>query len=133
MFIVILHGSDAERGIADYATRFGNDGSPTFEVAVDFMATYQGLPVDHAYRIGTVALDTGFYLEIDGAPSHIGARPVAPGQLPAGIAMLSIEVDAPRSTAHPVEAMTLYEGRHMERVSGPFGEWIELLSVADAD
>jgi len=130
VFIVILHGADAEQGIAEYAKRFGNQGSPTFDVAVDFMAVYQGLPADHSYRIGTVALDPGFYLEVDSAPAHISARPVKAGQLPAGIAMLSIETDDFRPAACSVEAGALYEGRRIERIAGPFGEWIEILSVS---
>ncbi len=133
VFIVILHGSDAELGVAEYAKRFGNPGSPTFDVSVDFMAIYQGLPADHSYRIGTVALAPAFYLEVDGAPPHIGARPVNPGHLPLGIAMLSIEVDGPRPESHRIDAGALYKNRHAERVVGPFGEWIEILSVATAE
>lgn len=128
IFIVILHGADADAGIAAYGTQFGNSGSPTFETAVDFMAVYQGLPPDQPYRLGTVALASGFYLEVDGAPAHITKRPVPAGELPGGIAMLSIETHTSRPTAQAIDAGVLYGTRRAERIEGPFGEWIELLS-----
>jgi catechol 2,3-dioxygenase-like lactoylglutathione lyase family enzyme len=129
IFIVILHGADADQGIAAYGQQFGNGGSPTFETSVDFMALYQGLPADHPYRLGTVAMAPGFYLEIDGAPAHIGKRPVPTGLLPSGIAMLSIETTERRPAARSVDAGALYTHRRAERIEGPFGEWIELLTV----
>jgi catechol 2,3-dioxygenase-like lactoylglutathione lyase family enzyme len=130
VFIVVLHGSSAEGGLAEYAARFGNTGAGTFDVAVAFMAEYQGLDPAHAYRIGTLGLAPGFYLELDGSPPHIGVRPVPPESLPGGIAMVSFETAMPADVSSaPSPGGALYGSRTTMRVTGPFGEWLELLSA----
>ena len=125
-FIVILHAADAASGIAAYRERFGNVGSDTFEMPVEFMAEYQDSPRDHAYRLGTVTLAGGSYFEIDGAPPHIGARRVTPGALPAGIAMVSVESSV--AAGGPYPPGSLYGGRAVSRIEGVAGEWLELIS-----
>jgi hypothetical protein len=91
------------------------------------MAVYQGLPPDHPYRIGTLVLGAGFYLEMDNSPEHIGPRGAPQGGLPPGIAMVSFEVAEPQTGGLAAEGV-VYAGRTTRRVAGAFGEWLELLA-----
>lgn len=124
-FIVILHAADAASAIEAYRRRFGNAGTPTFQFPVDFMAEFQGLPKDHQYTLGTVALDGGGYFEIDSAPAHIGPRPTAEGALPMGIAMVTVEART-SDRAQPTDG-SLYSGGEIRRVTGVAGEWLEIV------
>ena len=125
-FIAILHSADAALAIDAYRQRFGNQGSPTFELPVDFMARFQGLPVEHAYTLGTVALKGGGYFEIDSAPAHIGLRTHTDGFLPPGIAMVSVESAVVSGAFRPLGA--LYQGACVDRITGVAGEWIERIA-----
>lgn len=127
VFIMVLHGSAAQPGLDHYAAAFGNPASATFDVTVPFMAVYQGLPPDHPYRIGTLVLGAGFYLEMDNSPAHIGPRVAPAGGLPPGIAMVSFEVAEPQAGGVAAEG-AIYAGRTARRVAGAFGEWLELLA-----
>lgn len=127
VFIVVLHGSSAEYGISDYRARFGNEGSGAFDVTVDFMAEFQGLDRQHTYRIGTLSLAPGFYLEFDGSPAHIGARVTPDASLPPGIAMVTLETAARTGAAGNWPSGPVYESRAVTRTAGPFGEWLELI------
>ena len=129
VFIMVLHGPAAQPGLDHYGAAFGNPASATFDVSVPFMALYQGLAPDHAYRIGTLVLGAGFYLEMDNSPAHIGPRAVPDGGLPSGIAMVSFEIGAPLAASMPAEGV-VYGGRTTCRVTGAFGEWVELLAPA---
>ncbi len=133
VFIMVLHGPAAQPGLEHYRAAFGNEASATFDVTVPFMAHYQGLPAQHPYRIGTLVLANGFYLEMDNSPAHIGPRAAPAGGLPPGIAMVTFETDA-TADKHaiwgvPPAASIVYGGRAARRVCGAFGEWIELLSA----
>jgi len=130
VFIVVLHGSSAEQGISDYHHRFGNEGSATFEVSVDFMAVYQGVDPQHPYRIGTVTLAPGFYFELDGSPPHIGPRVVPEDSLPPGIAMVTLETSAAPCAGAIRPGGAIYGSSAVTRTQGAFGEWLELLSPA---
>jgi hypothetical protein len=133
LFIAVLHVPSAADGLAWYAREFGNPAGETFPVPIDFMARLHGLPEDHPYRIGTLALAPGYYLELDDTPDHVPARPRPAGGLPPGIAMLSVV--APRSAEPPTAPATgagaggpIYaDVRGISRRAGPGGEWIELL------
>ncbi len=129
VFIMVLHGPAAQPGLDHYEAAFGNPASATFDVSVPFMAVYQGLAPDYAYRIGTLVLGAGFYLEMDNSPAHVGRRAVPAGGLPSGIAMVSFEIDAPLAGSVPAEGV-VYGGRTTCRVAGAFGEWVELLAPA---
>jgi len=127
VFIVVLHGSSAEYGISNYRARFGNEGSETFDVTVDFMAEFQGIDRQHPYRIGTLSLAPGFYLELDGSPPHIGVRATPDSSLPPGIAMVTLETTAPASVTAHRPGGPVYGSRAVTRTIGAFGEWLELL------
>ncbi len=127
VFIMVLHGSAAQPGLDHYGANFGNPASATFDVTVPFMAVYQGLSPDHPYRIGTLVLGSGFYLEMDNSPAHIGPRIAPMGGLPPGIAMVSFEVSEPQADGVPADGI-VYSGRTTRRIVGAFGEWMEILA-----
>ena len=124
-FIVILHAGNAASAIQSYADQFGNLGTDVFQFPVEFMAQFQGLPQDHPYTLGTVALAGGGYFEIEGAPAHIGPRQRTPGHLPPGIAMVTVEGGS--SAAVPSSPGPLHAGATARRLDGVAGEWLEVL------
>jgi len=125
-FIVILHTPDADAALDGYHGRFGNIRTQTFQFPVDFMAEYQGLPKDHPYTLGTLALDGGGYFEIDTAPAHIPRRHAEEGGLPPGIAMVTVESQTAGQGLRP--AGSLYAGASTNRITGAAGEWLELIA-----
>ena len=136
IFIVVLHARSAAAGLGWYASRFGNAATPTMGVAIEFMARLHGLDPSVPYQIGTLALEAGFYFEVDDTPEHVLARPRPPGGLPPGIAMVTCLVHGPDAAAAllPAEANCgpVYTGaRTIRRGEGPAGEWLEFLG-ADA-
>lgn len=126
LFIVILHAADADTALNGYHQRFGNVVTPTFQFPVDFMAEFQGLPRDHAYTLGTVALGESGYFEIDGAPAHISVRERPDHRLPPGIAMVTVEAHVNDAAVQPLGS--LYRGARVARIEGVAGEWLELIS-----
>jgi hypothetical protein len=76
-----------------------------------------------------------FLIEMDELPPTTGPRPCRDGHLPPGIAMISCEtknLDASgfqfRAAPRPLQG-TPYNGRRVATISGPAGEWIELIET----
>ena len=95
---------------------------------VAVIAAYQGLPDDHVYQVGTLALAPENYFEIDDSPPAVGPRPRRNGQLPPGIAMISVEAANARATGvEPRAGGRLYGSGAARLITGAFGERMELL------
>ncbi|MGH8137521.1 MAG: VOC family protein [Steroidobacteraceae bacterium] len=133
LFIAILTGSSPEAGLRAYGQRFANRATDPFTTAVPVIARFQALDPQHPYRIGTLALAPEYYLEFDDAPGHVGPRIIPDGHLPPGIAMITLECAGTDTTCSTASAGfrpggMLYGPNIVRRTTGPFGEWLELLS-----
>ena len=77
-----------------------------------------------------------FLIELDELPGSVGPRPVAPGHLPRGMAMVSFRtpsLDALnlRAPPRPIPDPP-YAGRRAAVIVGPAGEWLELIAAGRA-
>lgn len=81
-----------------------------------------------------------FLVELDEFPAQVGPRPLQPGRLPQGMAMVSFTVRsiddfldrtrlAPRAAARALDGLP-YQGRRALVIEGAVGEWLELIEAA---
>jgi len=74
-----------------------------------------------------------FLIEMDELPAGLERRPMPPGQLPCGMAMVSFLVERLENIpvtlrSRPETIQTLpYDGRRTAVIHGPAGEWLELI------
>jgi catechol 2,3-dioxygenase-like lactoylglutathione lyase family enzyme len=133
IFIVVVGAQDIRRTLDFYATTFGLPVTEPAPSRVEILADTWGLPREQPFLLGIVRLPERFLIEVDQYPSGAAPRDVAPGELPAGMAMVSFAVDSlepflPRLLAPP-RAMSgpPYEGHRAGVMLGPDGEPIELI------
>jgi hypothetical protein len=92
VFIVVGAGPDADALFAPYRTlRAPID--PPVSTPVRVISDAHGLPPETLHAHGLVRLKLGTLVELDGYPASAVARPVAPGELPPGMAIVSFEAD----------------------------------------
>ena len=133
VFIVVVGARDVRRTLDFYATTFGLPVTEPAPSRVEVLADAWGLPREQPFLLGIVRLPERFLIEVDQYPSGAAAREVAPGELPAGMAMVSFAVDSlepflPRLVAPPrVLSGPPYDGRRAGVMLGPDGEPIELI------
>ncbi|WP_339691798.1 hypothetical protein [uncultured Parasphingorhabdus sp.] len=133
IFIVILAVNDVDETMIQYNSRFGSPKKDTFEAAVPFIADYHSIDQAHEFYVGTVELQDENYIEIDGMPKAVDARPCVQGCLPGGISMMTFEVES----VQPFEALArgvpansnsrLYTGQPSLAFTSSTGEWIEVV------
>ena len=137
-FILVLAGRDFDAMRNWYCDLFDLKRRPLRNSLISLVQTAQGLPADHAIRMTTAGLrEHGYLFEFDEYPSGPGFiatdRPQAPGALPPGCAMASIETLAfdrvvPLAIAPPqVHSGLGYDGRRSCTVRGPAGELVEFI------
>jgi len=133
VFIVVAGVRDIRRTLDFYATTFGLPVTEPAPSRVEILADAWGLTREQPFLLGIVRLPERFLIEVDQYPSGAPARDVAPGELPAGMAMVSFAVDSlepflPRLVAPP-RALPgpPYDGRRAGVMLGPDGEPIELI------
>lgn len=137
-FILVVAGPDFDAMRNWYCDLFDLKRRPLRESLIALVQTAQNLPADHAIRMTTAGLrDHGYLFEFDEyptGPGYIAAeRPQAPGMLPPGCAMATIETVAfdrvvPLAIAPPrVLSGVGYDGRRSCTVRGPAGELVEFI------
>jgi catechol 2,3-dioxygenase-like lactoylglutathione lyase family enzyme len=133
VFIVVLGASDIRRTLDFYATTFGLPVTEPTPSRVEVLADAWGLPREQPFLLGIVRLPERFLIEVDQYPSGAAPREITPGELPAGMAMVSFAVDSlepflPRLVAPPRALPGApYRGRRAGTLRGPDGEHIELI------
>lgn len=142
VFIMVLGGSSLDSMSDFYGEKLGLGLDKPLQLPVPFMADAQGVATNTLYPLRVAILSKDYLLELDEYPNSVAARPVRPGHLPPGTAMVSFEVtnlDALdvdwRATPRPVTAFP-YNGRRVGVTTGPAGEWLELIetgTVPDTD
>jgi len=136
VFIVVLGVHDIRRTLAFYHTTFGLPVTEPTASRVDVLADAWGLPREQPFLLGIARLPERFLIEVDEYPAEAGAKAVADGELPAGMAMVSFAVTSlePFMSQFVVpparfEAVP-YSGRRAGVMRGPSGEFIELVEVS---
>jgi hypothetical protein len=101
--------------LAFYARTLGTRTVAPSPVLVKVVNDAFGLAPDARIPLGIVKLPRDWLIEVDGYPPQAAPRPRRPGDLPPGIAMLTVAVAG-------------YAGPLPARVEGAAGEWLELVA-----
>jgi hypothetical protein len=133
-FIVILAGNGVDVTQSYYNEKFLMKREEDMQTAIGVVANAQGLPDDHIFDMGFMALaETGNFIEYDGYGDSFGARPQTAGQLPPGCSTVSFSVDSLDAFDLDfvgdavTDSSMAYAGGRMRMVRGPVGELFELI------
>jgi hypothetical protein len=134
-FIAVVAGPDMAAMRAFYNDVFGNPSNTPRDTPVDVIADANGSPRDTLYPHATVALGEGSLVELDEYPPPGRPRPVEPGRLPPGMAMVTFacpdfalyedRLIAPPRTAE----LPPFVGGRSGVLIGAAGELIEIIEV----
>ncbi|MBT8421522.1 MAG: hypothetical protein HKN56_04595 [Gammaproteobacteria bacterium] len=135
VFIMVLGGPSLDALSDYYEQTLGLGLSDPLQLPVPFMAAAQCVPADHLYSLRVAILSPEFLFELDEYPATTTPRPVKPGHLPPGTAMVGVtttDLDALdvswRATPAVIEAFP-YNGRRVGVTQGPAGEWLEIIET----
>ena len=103
IFIVVVGGADIDAIAGFYGAHFPNEISAAVEVPIGVINRANGLPPEARHKLAILKLPGGTRIELDQYPPCTGPRPVVPGHLPAGMAIVSFAVD-------PVPATSILRG-----------------------
>ena len=134
-FICILAAEDRQRAVQWYCDELGLDESETHTIPYSSINRAFDLPADHQTSLTMVHKGRMPIIEVDGYPDTASERPVAPGHLPPGNAIVTLAVDsldkiglAPITNIRS-EKGAPYLGRRSATFLGPESELIELVEV----
>lgn len=125
-FIVIVAGARLNALQDFYASEFGVQRAAPVESRVKGMSAAFGLPPEQRYRIAALPLAGQCLIEVDEMPPAAGPRPCRPGELPAGIAIVSFAARAAAPEISPAGALYSSAGGAAIR-RGAAGELLEIL------
>lgn len=135
-FIMVAGGPDHEAMKAFYAG-LGQEIVGESDFAIKVLSRANDLPIDARYPLSSARLARNFSFELDGYPEVTRPRPRREGELPPGMAMVSVAVttlaDMPtpwRSEAQCLEG-AIYEGRRVAVTMGAAGEWLECIEFQE--
>jgi hypothetical protein len=127
VFIAVAGGPDVDAMFEPYA-EFENDVDPPVATPVRVLSAANGLPPETPHRHGLVKVGSGTLLELDAYPAATRARAVPPGDLPPGMAIVTLQVDRlPRRVA--AGAYETESGGRAALIRGRAGELIELVTA----
>lgn len=134
-FIVVLGGPDMAAMRAFYANQLGMEVTEPYASPINVINDAWRLAADHATPLALVLVSPGFAVELDQYPPAATPRPVRPGDLPPGIAMITFAAASLDAKALawrvPLAARkgAPYAGRRSGMLQGATGEWIELVEA----
>lgn len=133
LFIPVLSCQTRATALAFYQ-QFAPGREFVFDTRITSVNAAFGWPLERRHPVATVQLAGNTMIEIDEIPAA-APRPCSAGRLPAGIAMVSFEMEQlPSSMPGFSEAQCLeeapYYGRRALCGRGAAGEWVELIERA---
>jgi catechol 2,3-dioxygenase-like lactoylglutathione lyase family enzyme len=133
-FLIGANGPDLNAMRDFYVKTFNMSKGPDYDYPVPVMAEALNLPKDHLFKLSLVrSAEKGNTIELHDLPKPGGPRPVIPGQLPPGVAMVSFGVkDLNVIAAHflnspEAQEGVAYAGKRSVTLKGAAGELIELI------
>lgn len=127
VFIAVAGGPDVDAMFEPYA-EFANEVDPPVATPVRVLSAANGLPAETLHRHGLVKVGAGTLLELDAYPRTTQPRAVAPGELPPGMAIVSLRVDELPSRLRASAYRDTEFGRRAALVRGRAGELVELVT-----
>jgi hypothetical protein len=138
VFIMVVGGPSMTALQDFYGRVLGLTVSPASPFPISTLSRALGLPATTTYPLATAALARDFLVELDEYPAAARPRPVSPGALPPGVAMVSFLVadlaTVPAQFRSPPATLAEfpYSGRSAAVTVGPAGEWVELIAAGSA-
>src|SRR5690606_2937135 len=93
VFITVVGGPSLDRLRDFYGTVMGLPLSDNFEWRIDVLARAHSLPTETIFPLAVAIMPRDFLVELDGYPETARPRPIEPGSLPGGMAMVTFTVD----------------------------------------
>jgi catechol 2,3-dioxygenase-like lactoylglutathione lyase family enzyme len=135
IFIVILATPDRAAAVAWYRDRLGLDEGGTYTIEYSMINNAFALPAGTQSSLTMIQNQRMPIVEIDDYPAQATLRPILPGSLPPGNALVTLAVERLDALnldfiAPPVARDgALYDGRRTATVRGPAGELLELIEI----
>lgn len=132
-FIAVVGGRSMAAMSSFYRDALGMSVLDPYPSAVQVVNESRGLPADYQMQLAVVPISPASILELDQYPSDTLDRVTPTDDLPAGMAMVSFQVESldsrPLTWRAPprVRREPPYSGRRAAVVVGAAGEWIELI------
>lgn len=128
VFICVVGGPDMEamRGFyeRELAVKFG----PAGPARISVLSKALGIDPETRHPLATAGLPGAHLIEADEYPPACGPRPVKPGHLPPGMAMVSFAVKSlPEKFGGVSLEAAPYDGKRASLLKGAAGELIELI------
>lgn len=137
VFSVVAGGRDIHAMNAAYAGAFDNHVRPPKPTPIGIINEANGLPADHKTDLGLVELEWGTVLELDGYADAMKPRPTRAGDLPPGMAIVTLDVRAPASPYDPdlprTPPLSEAPDQALELWQGAAGELVELAATDRED
>ena len=136
LFIVILGSDDFDKSWRFYEEHFNTKLSEPKEMRLTGVNVAFGLPIETKHKLSVFRLAGKSAIELDGFPKEAKHRPITPGEIPPGIAMIGFEVDSLDAVKLPWRGPVarregpIYNNRRSAVFTGPSGEWVELVEKA---
>ena len=133
VFIVVLGTDDIRASLDYYARTLRMPVTEPAPAGIDILREAWALPKDRQFPLAIVRLPERFLIEVDEYPAGATRRPAPKGELPAGMAIVSFEVESlepflAQLARPPVSSnVAPYSGRRSGMIVGSTGELIELI------
>ncbi len=132
-FIVVLGGPNMAAMRDFYAKQLRMKVTEAYASPINVLNDAWQLPADNPTPLALVLISPGFAVELDQYPVKARPRPIRPGDLPPGIAMISFAASGLESgnltwkVPLATRAGNIYRGRRSGMLQGMAGEWIEII------
>jgi catechol 2,3-dioxygenase-like lactoylglutathione lyase family enzyme len=136
LFICVLACSDMRRSIDWFENHVGLTFGRDMQIVYTMLAKAFGTPMDQLYTISTMVHERDVFLELDQYPDAATPRPVAEGQLPPAVAMVTLKVpDFSRVNGDWISPprrrdSAIYKGAMAGTLRAPDGALVEIVEVA---
>lgn len=133
VFIVIAGARDHRALMNFYRSRLKLQVTEPVPYRIPVLSQAHSLPEDRMHNLALAVMPDQFFLELDEYPPGAVPRPIPPGKLPPGIAMVTFEVKSLEDISIPFISSPIvhdsmpYNDRRTATLRGAAGELIELV------
>lgn len=133
VFIMVVGGPSMAAFRDFYGERLGLQVSEATPFQIGVISRALGVAETTTYPLALATISPRFLIELDEYPPVAGPRPRHSGELPPGVAMVTVVVSDLaafdldwRGTPAALDALP-YDGRRVAVSAGPAGEWLEFV------
>lgn len=134
VFITVVGGPSLPE-LGTFYARLGLPIADLGEWRIDVLAQAHDLPDGSRFPLAVARFPRDYLIELDEYPQSAGPRPVRAGELPPGLALVSVmaddlgQLDVEWRSPPRALAEFPYSGRRAATVVGPAGEWLEVIEL----